>query len=195
MSYPAASPDVVAVGGTSLVQATNTGTRNATETVWSGAGQRLQRVRAEAGVADRHRLQPTAPSPTSRPSPIPNTGVWVYDSVAAGTCSAARASPSPIIGAMYALAGNGASTDDLSVVSRTPTPRALNDVVSGSNGTCGGSYLCTGAVGYDGPTGLGTPNTAAPFAASGLGTAHAAAVTDSRLLDLGRGAERTGTGR
>ena len=33
---------------------------------------------------------------------------------------------------------------------------ALNDVTSGSNGNCG-SYLCTGVVGYDGPTGLGTP--------------------------------------
>ena len=36
--------------------------------------------------------------------------------------------------------------------------RALFDVTSGSNGSCGGSYLCTGAAGYDGPTGLGTPN-------------------------------------
>ena len=35
---------------------------------------------------------------------------------------------------------------------------AFWDVTSGSNGSCGGSYLCTGAVGYDGPTGLGTPN-------------------------------------
>jgi len=33
VSYPASSPYVVAVGGTHLVQATNTGTRNATETV------------------------------------------------------------------------------------------------------------------------------------------------------------------
>ena len=28
----------------------------------------------------------------------------------------------------------------------------------GSNGTCGGTYYCTGLPGYDGPTGLGTPN-------------------------------------
>jgi len=32
------------------------------------------------------------------------------------------------------------------------------DVTSGTNGSCGGTYLCTGALGYDGPTGLGTPN-------------------------------------
>jgi len=34
----------------------------------------------------------------------------------------------------------------------------LFDVTSGSNGSCGGSYLCTAVNGYDGPTGLGTPN-------------------------------------
>ena len=37
-------------------------------------------------------------------------------------------------------------------------PQGLNDVTSGSNGSCGGTYYCTGKVGYDGPTGLGTPN-------------------------------------
>ena len=40
---------------------------------------------------------------------------------------------------------------------------ALNDVVSGSNGSCSGSYLCTSAAGYDGPTGLGTPNGVSAF--------------------------------
>ena len=35
---------------------------------------------------------------------------------------------------------------------------SLFDVTSGSNGNCGGSYLCTGVNGYDGPSGLGTPN-------------------------------------
>jgi hypothetical protein len=36
----------------------------------------------------------------------------------------------------------------------------LNDVTSGSNKhwDCGGDYLCTAGKGYDGPTGLGTPN-------------------------------------
>ena len=35
---------------------------------------------------------------------------------------------------------------------------ALYDVTSGTNGNCGGTYLCTAGNGYDGPTGLGTPN-------------------------------------
>jgi len=36
-------------------------------------------------------------------------------------------------------------------------------VTSGSNGSCGGSYLCTGVAGYDGPTGNGTPNGSGAF--------------------------------
>jgi hypothetical protein len=34
---------------------------------------------------------------------------------------------------------------------------SLNDVTTGNNGTCRTAYLCTAGVGYDGPTGLGTP--------------------------------------
>jgi hypothetical protein len=33
----------------------------------------------------------------------------------------------------------------------------LNDIVSGSNGACG-APLCIAGKGWDGPTGLGTPN-------------------------------------
>ena len=34
---------------------------------------------------------------------------------------------------------------------------------TGNNGSCSGSYLCTGKAGYDGPTGLGTPNGTGAF--------------------------------
>jgi hypothetical protein len=104
----------------------------------------------------------------------PSTGVWVYDSdvggwiVVGGTSVAA-----PVVGALYALAGNTASTTEMGSLPYA-TPSALNDVTSGSNGSCGGSYLCTGAVGYDGPTGLGTPNGAAAFAPGGVVSAPSA---------------------
>jgi hypothetical protein len=32
------------------------------------------------------------------------------------------------------------------------------DITSGSNETCSPASLCTGETGYDGPTGLATPN-------------------------------------
>jgi hypothetical protein len=39
---------------------------------------------------------------------------------------------------------------------------SLHDVLAGSNGICS-TTMPKGATGYDGPTGIGTPNTAAGF--------------------------------
>jgi subtilase family serine protease len=67
----------------------------------------------------------------------------------------------PIVASVYALAGNAASVNYGSFpYSRTGS---LFDVTTGSNGSCGGSYLCTAKAGYDGPTGLGTPNGTGAF--------------------------------
>ncbi len=63
---------------------------------------------------------------------------------------------SPLIASVYTLAGNTAS---LGFGSYPYGHRGgLFDVTSGSNGTCSPPYLCTAQAGYDGPTGLGTPN-------------------------------------
>lgn len=165
--FPAASPNVTAVGGTSLYQATNTGTRNATETAWSGAGSGC------SAIEPKPAWQHDGGCPTGRTvadvSAVadPNTGVWVYDTyglsgwaVFGGTSVA-----SPIIGSIYALAGNPTGTSAQMASYPYNQPGALNDVTSGSNGSCGGSYLCTAVVGYDGPTGLGTPLGTAAFTA------------------------------
>ena len=62
----------------------------------------------------------------------------------------------PIIASVYARADNAGSVNYGSFpYSHTSS---LYDVTSGSNGSCGGSYLCTAKPGYDGPTGNGTPN-------------------------------------
>jgi hypothetical protein len=63
---------------------------------------------------------------------------------------------SPIIASVYALAGNTASIDNN--YPYTHYTGNFNDVTSGSNGTCPTSQWCTARVGWDGPTGLGTPN-------------------------------------
>jgi fibronectin type 3 domain-containing protein len=64
---------------------------------------------------------------------------------------------------MYALAGKPGA-NDLPAKYPYDNPVALNDVTSGSNGICPfNKYLCQARAGYDGPTGLGTPNTAAAF--------------------------------
>ena len=100
----------------------------------------------------------------------PNTGVAVYDSysyqgykgwlVFGGTSVS-----SPAIAAVYALAGNASSENYAQSIWAAGGTAALNDVTSGSNGRCSKSYpyICKAGVGYDGPTGWGTPNGIAAF--------------------------------
>ena len=59
----------------------------------------------------------------------------------------------------------------------TSTPRSLFDVTSGSDGSCSPAYLCTAEAGYDGPTGLGTPDGTAAFT-SGTTTGNTVTVTN-----------------
>jgi subtilase family serine protease len=162
VEFPAASQYVTAVGGTSLKR--DASTRGFSETVWSGAGSGCSAYitkpswQTDAGCARRTVADVSAVAD-------PNTGVSVYDTyrlhpggwlVFGGTSVA-----SPIIGAVYAVAGNAGSITYGSFSYSHTT--SLFDVVSGSNGSCGGSYLCTGRAGFDGPTGNGTPNGTGAF--------------------------------
>jgi hypothetical protein len=61
----------------------------------------------------------------------------------------------PLIAGVYAISGSVSTNPTSTAYSHTSS---LHDVTSGSNGSCGGTYLCTAMQGYDGPTGLGTPN-------------------------------------
>jgi len=163
VEFPAASQYVTAVGGTSLKRASNS--RGWTETVWNGAGSGCSAyVSKPSWQTDSKCAKRTVADVSAIADPY--TGVAVYDSYAyrgsagwmvfGGTRVA-----SPIIASIYALAGNTGSINYGSYpYSHTSS---LNDVTSGSNGSCGGTYLCTGVVGFDGPTGLGTPNGTGAF--------------------------------
>ncbi len=158
--FPATSPHVTAVGGTHLITASNS--RGWTETAWSGAGSGCSKVYAkpswqhDAGCAKRTEADVSAVAD-------PATGVAVYGPVNSrrsgwlvfgGTSVAA-----PLIAGVYGV--NGGTVN----YGQDPynNTGALFDVTSGSNGSCGGSYLCTAGPGYDGPTGLGTPNGVSAF--------------------------------
>ena len=150
------SPRVPATAGT------GSSSRGWSETAWSGAGSGCSAYipkpswQTDSGCAQRTVADVSADAD-------PNTGVAVYDTyrvggwlVFGGTSVAA-----PIVAGVYALAGNASSVLYGSYpYSHTPS---LNDVLSGANGSCGGSYLCTAGPGFDGPTGLGTPNGVAAF--------------------------------
>ena len=162
VEFPAASQYVTAVGGTTLTR--NTSTRGFIETVWSGAGSGCSAYIAKPSwQLDRGCARRTVADVSAVADP--NTGVAVYDTyrlhnggwlVFGGTSVSA-----PIIGGVYALAGN-AATVTYGSYSYSHTS-SLFDVTSGSNGSCGGSYLCTGLAGFDGPTGNGTPNGTGAF--------------------------------
>ena len=175
VQFPAASPNVVAVGGTSLIQFTATGTRNGAETVWnhSGSGCSLYEPKPswqhDVGCAGRTVADVAADA-------NPNTGVWVYDTfgasglyVAGGTSVATA-----LISALYGVVNTGSSNTLTpgSVLYGAPAG-ALYKVSVGSTSACG-TYLCSAhqsSNGYNGPTGLGTPgadpNSLAAFSLAG----------------------------
>jgi subtilase family serine protease len=171
-SYPATSRYVTAVGGTSLSRATTT-SRGWTEKAWSGAGSGCSAFETKptwqtvtTGCARRAEADVSAVAD-------PNTGVAVYNggwAVYGGTSASA-----PIVAAIYALAGTPGATDYPAAYPYAHQT-SLFDVTTGTNGTCG-PKMCTAGTGWDGPTGLGTPNGVAAFVKGTTTTTPAPAPT------------------
>lgn len=153
-TYPDGYGTVVSVGGTSLKKASNA--RGWTETTWSGStsecatGVTKPSWQSDTGCSARTETDVSAVAD-------PNTGLSVYLTYGGSgwTVYGGTSASSPILAGVYALAGNESSlTYAQSVYTHAS---ALNDVTSGSNGSCAG-YMCNAGAGYDGPTGNGTPN-------------------------------------
>jgi len=172
VEYPAASPDVVAVGGTTL----NIGSDGSyiSETAWSGSGGGQSAYEAEPSYQANYPI-PNDPSgvrgvPDVAYDADPNTGFSVYDTVryqgqsgwfqVGGTSAGA-----PQWAALFAIANSlrvGAGKATLSStgtavysVAKANYSLNLHDITSGTNGSCG--TLCTATTGYDYVTGLGSP--------------------------------------
>ncbi len=169
VEFPAAASSVIAVGGTSL-QSSGSGW---SQTVWSGTGSGCSAYipkpawQSDPGCSNRTVADIAADAD-------PNTGVNVYDSygtsgwlIFGGTSVAAQ-----IVSAVYGLANtsviNGASAlYGNGMIKFGGENTNLTDIISGSNGSCTGhghnfsqslAYLCTAQTGYDGPSGMGTPD-------------------------------------
>jgi subtilase family serine protease len=172
VEYPAASPGVVGVGGTTLT--TGTGGSYVSETAWSGSGGGQSVVENEPLYQALYPI-PNDPSgwrgvPDVAYDGNPNTGFAVYDTVryhgqsgwfqVGGTSAGA-----PQWSALFAIANS------MRVAAGKPTLNSTNnavynvatatfssnfhDITSGTNGSCG--TLCTAVSGYDYVTGLGSP--------------------------------------
>jgi hypothetical protein len=187
---PAASPHVIAVGGTTLLPATNR--RGWSESVWwdegsgqfSGTGSGCTHEakpwwQGDAGCAQRTDNDVAAVAD-------PNTPVSVYDGnekspwrLVGGTSVAA-----PMVAAAMAL--SDPYTRDLdgaqALYAEAATFNGFNDILTGANGRCG-SYLCEAGYGYDGPTGLGSLQgaPAAPLPSAVTGSAGAIGATEAVL--------------
>lgn len=166
VQYPAASPYVTAVGGTSLYLGADDKYKN--EDAWSGAGSGCSRFESKPIWQTDIKCGGRTVADISAVAD-PATGFAVYSSTSpknqkgwftvGGTSLAA-----PIIAAVYAVSGN---------IPRDKNPNSLpyilgsksnlHDVVGGSNGDCSPAYLCAGKTKYDGPTGLGSPKGAGAF--------------------------------
>ena len=183
VEYPAASPDVIAVGGTHLSSVTGP------ETVWSGAGSGCSSYEPRPSW---QKFYLSAWCPNGREvadvsaDADPNTGVAVYDTygtsgwlVFGGTSVA-----SPIVASVFALAGNvSLHAYPAATLYASSGTSAFHLVTSGTNARrCpSGDYLCnaynsltgpsagpwttstngtplTGNVWYSGPAGNGSPN-------------------------------------
>lgn len=160
VQFPASSPYVTATGGTSL-------TRGSafpyawSETIWSGAGSGCSTLYAkpswqtDSGCSMRTEADVSAVSD-------PATGVAVYGPTFAKSSGwqvyGGTSVASPLVAGIYGANGGAVNygSDPYGDTS------ALHDVTSGSNGSCG-TYLCNGVTGYDGPSGLGTPNGPSAF--------------------------------
>jgi subtilase family serine protease len=158
VEYPASSHYVTAVGGTHLTS--GGGTRGWTETAWSGAGSGCSTLNTAlsgqtsvgTGCTKRAVADVSAVADPNTGVAVRYNGSWL---VFGGTSVAA-----PIIAGVYGLAGNAASIDNNFPYAHASS---LFDVTSGSNGSCPTSQWCTARAGWDGPTGLGTPNGTGAF--------------------------------
>jgi subtilase family serine protease len=155
--YPSTSEFVIAAGGTHLVK--STAARGWTETVWSGAGStcssRLAEPSFQVGTVPTAACTRRAASDISAVAD-PNTGVAVFNANDGGFIVVGGTSASsPFLAGVYARYGISGAAHNASFAYSHKT--AFFDVTSGRNGRCT-SALCRAAAGWDGPTGLGTPN-------------------------------------
>ncbi len=173
--YPAASPNVIAVGGTTLNGCSGTSCAGFTsETTWSSSGGGASAYEAIPGYQNSYTgpvygaTSISALTGAKRGIPDvsfdanPNTGVSVYDSTryqgqsgwfTLGGTSVGAPNWAGVLAA-GAAAGSTALQGAAAIYSGGYSTN-LRDITSGTNGSCGTD--CTAGPGYDLVTGLGSP--------------------------------------
>ncbi len=146
------------MGGTSAFR--DGSSRGVHENVWPGTGSGCG---TKAKPAWQNGAGTTcsgkAMSDVSAVADPSNGGINVYCGSVSGCGGFAQyggtSLASPIIGAVYTLSGKTTGYP-AKIAYKAKKKKFLNDITSGSNGSCG-VPLCTARAGWDGPTGMGTP--------------------------------------
>lgn len=150
-TYPASAPSVIAVGGTTLQPSLATA-RGWDEGAWDDGGSGCSKItprptwQPESSCAMRH--VPDIAAVADGPLGIAVAHGRAWTSVS-GTSAA-----TPLVAAIFAVTAHGSST----VPDLYAHPEQFHDIQFGSDGAC---KDCTAISGWDGPTGLGSPNAAA----------------------------------
>ena len=178
-SFPASSQYVLAVGGTSLTASGSS--RGWAEGAWSSGGSGCSAYIAKPSWQKDTGCSMRMVGDVSAVAD-PNTGVAVYVTYGASGWNVygGTSASSPLVAAIFVATGKAGAGPSFPYSNTSD----FYDVTSGSNGSCGGTYECTAGPGYDGPTGIGTPNSTA--IASGGGGNDAGPV-DSGAPDSGGG--------
>jgi hypothetical protein len=150
--YPSTSAHVTAVGGTTLTKSSAT-SRGWAETAWAEGGSSCSKVVARPSYQTSSACSKRASADVSAVG-NPSTGVAVYNAKNGGWLVVGGTSvATPLVAAIYALYGLGGDAPGWAYANAAD----FNDVTSGRNGSCT-SALCNAGAGWDGPTGMGTPN-------------------------------------
>jgi|HubBroStandDraft_4_1064222.scaffolds.fasta_scaffold61169_2 subtilase family serine protease len=165
VQYPAASPFVVAVGGTTLVLNSNGGWGN--EVAWLGSGGGASKFESEPSYQAGSQSTGQRGVPDVAYDGNPNTGVPSYNSHTCGQCSTGwglwggTSIGAPQWAALFAIANSVRAKAGKSMLTLPQTvlypggEAGFHDIVKGSNGGCGSE--CHAGPGYDFVTGLGSP--------------------------------------
>ncbi len=172
-TYPAASPYVISVGGTSLKKAPETPrgweeevwfrTRGLPWYPWIGGGSYC------SAYEPKPAWQTDTPCPTRMVADVsavadPETPVSVYDTFHQGgwMLVGGTSASTPFVAGVEGLSSSSSRNAGAEAFYRDPS--ALFDVTKGSNGACSSpverenEYRCNALPGYDGPTGNGAPD-------------------------------------
>ncbi|MGH3470757.1 MAG: S53 family peptidase [Nocardioidaceae bacterium] len=157
-SFPASSPDVVAVGGTVLHHADNA--RGWSERAWQFAASGCSGYFAKPSW----QTDPSCHMRSFADLSAVADGVAVFDSFGIGGQKGwflvgGTSVSSPLVAGMIAAAGAGGMKPG-ALYGRAAD---FHDIIRGTNGFCQQSYICTAKAGYDGPTGWGSPRGLTPF--------------------------------